>query len=78
LNQKDVESCPEKDAIFQVIRTWENARSANAFPKDIKRELVNPEKSWRLKEVDSNTWTLYELTGGSWSNERTLTRAEGY
>lgn len=78
LNQKDVESCPEKDAIFEVIRTWENARSANAFPKEIKKQLMDPQRSWRLKETDQNTWKLYELRDGTWANERTLTRAKGY
>jgi hypothetical protein len=78
LNQKDVESCPEKDAIFEVIRTWENARSANAFPKEIKKQLMDPQRSWRLKETDQNTWKLSELRDGTWANERTLTRAKGY
>ncbi|SFB52244.1 hypothetical protein [Algoriphagus aquimarinus] len=55
LNQKDVESCPEKDAIFKVIRIWENARSANAIPKAVKKELVNPKRTWRLKEIDRET-----------------------
>ncbi|GAB3665731.1 hypothetical protein GCM10028791_41540 [Echinicola sediminis] len=78
LNQKDVESCPQKEAIFEVIRTWENARSANAFPNDLKRLLVDPKRSWRLKEADKNTWKLYELVADKWTNERILTRAEGY
>ncbi len=78
LNQKDVESCPEKDAIFEVIRTWENARAANAFPKEIKKKLVDPQRTWRLNEVDQDTWKLLELRDGAWADERTLTRAEGY
>ena len=37
INQKDVESCSQKDQIFAAIRTWEDARHANAFPRAIKR-----------------------------------------
>ena len=38
IGQKDVESCPQKYAIFNVIRTWEEARRADAFPTHIKKE----------------------------------------
>lgn len=49
IGQRDVESCPEKYAIFQVIRTWEEARRANAFPTHIRKLLQNPDLSWRLE-----------------------------
>ncbi len=79
LNEKDVESCPHKEEIFKVIRTWENARAANAFPYQLKKHLANPLKSWRLQEgVDSDTWTLYEMVDGKKTNPRILTRAKGY
>lgn len=60
LNQKDVESCPEKYAIFKAIRTWENARAANAFPRSIKKALSDPANQFHLEEIDSNTWMLYK------------------
>ncbi len=60
LNQKDVESCPQKYAIFKAIRTWENARAANAFPRWVKKELVNPSNQFHLEEVNPNTWQLYK------------------
>jgi len=61
LNQKDVESCPEKEAIFKAIRTWENARAANAFPTSIKKLLVKPDRNWQLEAIDDNNWKLYEV-----------------
>lgn len=64
LNQKDVESCPEKEAIFKVIRTWENARAANAFPRSIKQLLSDPARSWRLEQTDRNNWKLYPVVSG--------------
>jgi len=64
LNQKDVESCPQKDAIFKVIRTWENARAANAFPRSVKMLLADPAKNWNLEQVNSNNWKLYQTVGG--------------
>jgi hypothetical protein len=60
INQKDVESCPQKDAIFKAIRTWENARAANAFPRWIKKELANPANQFHLEELGNNTWKLYK------------------
>lgn len=60
LNQQDVESCPQKDAIFKAIRTWENARAANAFPRWVKKELANPANQFHLEESGNNTWNLHK------------------
>jgi len=78
LNQKDVESCPQKDAIFKVIRTWEDARAANAFPRALKKQLADPSKSWTLESVDGNTWKLYQIINGKRINPIILSRAKGY
>jgi hypothetical protein len=65
LNQKDVESCPQKDAIFKAIRTWEDARAANAFPRSIKKMLADPAKSWTLESGENeDTWLLFQLIDG--------------
>lgn len=65
LNQKDVESCPQKDAIFKTIRTWEDARAANAFPRQVKKLLADATKSWTLENGDSEgSWKLYEKVNG--------------
>ncbi|MCD2421849.1 hypothetical protein LQ567_03690 [Niabella pedocola] len=79
LNQKDVESCPQKEAIFSVIRTWEDARAANAFPRWLKAQLSDPAKSWRLEAgKDKNTWVLYQMIGGTKTQPIVLKRAKGY
>ncbi|NQX40880.1 hypothetical protein HQN84_18670 [Pedobacter steynii] len=78
LSQKDVESCPQKDAIFKAIRTWEDARAANAFSRLLKKQLADPKKSWTLEAVDSNTWKLYEKIKGVKANPIVLKRAKGY
>ncbi|WP_211322911.1 hypothetical protein [Arenibacter echinorum] len=78
LNQKDVESCPEKEAIFKVIRTWENARAANAFPRDVKKLLTKPEKNWRLLDGENkDTWILNELKDGKNVKSYILNRVQG-
>lgn len=65
LGQKDVESCPQKQAIFNVIRTWEEARRADAFPTHIRKMLQNPALSWRLeKKADNSGWILYQIDKG--------------
>lgn len=61
LNQRDVESCPEKFQIFRAIRTWENARVANAFPGWVKKELANPANQFHLVETSVDTWKLYKI-----------------
>lgn len=65
VGQKDVESCPQKYDIFRVIRTWEEARRADAFPTHIKKLLQNPALSWRLEEQsDKKGWILYRMENG--------------
>ncbi|WOK04927.1 hypothetical protein RT717_17740 [Imperialibacter roseus] len=65
LNQKDVESCPQKEAVFKVIRTWEDARAANAFPRSVKKLLADPERNWTLQEAENeDSWVLHELKDG--------------
>jgi hypothetical protein len=79
LNQKDVEACPQKEAIFHVIRTWEDARAANAFPRWVKTQLADATKSWKLEAGnDANTWKLYEVVNGNKLSPLVLKRASGY
>lgn len=73
LNQKDVESCPQKEAIFKVIRTWENARAANAFPRWVKTALADPANSFHLEEVNSKEWNLYK-TGRDGTQQQLFAR----
>ncbi len=60
INQKDVEACTEKYAIFKAIRTWENARAANAFPRWVKKQLADPANQFHLEELDKDTWKLHK------------------
>lgn len=78
INQKDVESCPQKQAIFNAIRTWEEARAANAFPRNIRKMLTNPAYDWRLVANDKDNWTLNRLNNGTIIESFALTRAAGY
>ncbi|MDE5944752.1 MAG: hypothetical protein K2G93_04115 [Rikenella sp.] len=65
LGQRDVESCPQKYAIFRVIRTWEEARRADAFPTHIRRLLQDPSLNWRLEaRDDGRSWKLDQLVDG--------------
>ena len=79
INQEMIESCPHKYEIFKAIKTWENARAANAFPRQIKKLLANPEKNWTLKEGEiKDVWYLCELINGEKIKTYTLTRGDGY
>jgi hypothetical protein len=80
LNQKDVESCPQKDLIFKTIRTWEDARAANAFPGWVRKALADPANNFRLEALDKNHWNLY-IMGNAGTDKRLFTklkRAKNY
>ncbi len=79
VSQKDVESCPQKDKIFKAIRTWEDARVANAFTRSVKEMLRNPVYNWTLEAgSDKDSWTLYRLIDGKKTESYHLKRAVGY
>lgn len=78
LSQKLVERCSNKYEIFKTLRTWENARAANAFTRTIKKQLANPSKNWRLVEINRNTWKLYQRINAENINPIILTRSKGY
>lgn len=80
LGQKDVESCPQKEAIFKAISTWENARAANAFPRWVKKELSDAAQSFHLEEVDANHWNLFKVKAGGSGKQLfvALTRDKAY
>ncbi|HPT14585.1 MAG TPA: hypothetical protein PK796_07340 [Bacteroidales bacterium] len=48
-----------KAAYFKIIRTWESARAANAFPAAIKRSMRDPSNYYHLEQLDENLWELY-------------------
>ncbi|RPE08124.1 hypothetical protein EGT74_13730 [Chitinophaga lutea] len=80
LEQKSVESCPQKEAIFHVIKTWEAARAANAFPRWVKKALADPANTFRLEGIDADHWNLFTI-GKDGSQKKLfarLERAKGY
>ena len=77
INQEDVEKCPQKERIFSTIRTWEDARHANAFPRSIRKLLMNPDYDWRLEaQPDGKSWLLYQMVDGRNTNVYTLKRTK--
>ena len=60
-----MEKCPQKEAIFNAIRTWQEARKANAFPRSIRKMLMNPAFDWHLeKDVHPDRWILFRMQNG--------------
>ena len=80
LSKSSVESCPKKYEIFAAIKTWENARSANVFSRNLKKLLADPTRDWHLEQVDNNSWQLYQMSGGVKGSATLLKRdiAGGY
>jgi hypothetical protein len=80
LSKSAVESCSMKYEIFKVIKTWENARAANAFPRSVKKQLADSTRDWHLEQVDQNNWKIYSVVNGVSETSIPLTRdiAGGY
>jgi len=78
LNQEGVESCPQKYPIFKAIRIWENARAANAFPRNIKKILSDEKRQFHLEQTDGDNWKLYEVKAPEKVLITELKRAKGY
>lgn len=61
LSEKSAESCPQKYAIFNAVKAWENARAAGAFTSQIKKELADTTQYFHLEQSGENTWSLYKV-----------------
>ncbi|MBN2661989.1 MAG: hypothetical protein JXR54_12030 [Tannerellaceae bacterium] len=65
IDQNDVEKCPQKEAIFNAIKTWQDARKANAFPRNIRIMLMNLAFDWHLeKDIQPDSWVLFRMQNG--------------
>ncbi|MEO6289316.1 MAG: hypothetical protein ABIO76_05320 [Ginsengibacter sp.] len=78
ISQTSVESCPKKYEIFSTIKTWENARAANAFSREIKKQLADPGRQFHLEQMDNTTWKLFEVKDTGNHLLAILAREEGY
>lgn len=45
--------------IITAIRVWENARMAQAFPAELKREMEHIANEYTLEETSPTSWNLY-------------------
>lgn len=61
LCENDIEKNPQKYEIFKAFRTWEDARAANIFPKNLKIKMQNGENRYHLERAADNTWKLYPV-----------------
>jgi alpha-N-arabinofuranosidase len=79
LSEKSVAACPARYAILKAIRTWEDARAADAFPRWVKRELADPSQYFHLEEKDQGTWELFKVNADGSGREWwvTLSRDAG-
>ena len=73
LSEKTVEQCKDKYEIFKAFRTWEDARKANIFPQELKKEMQIKENLYHLERIDDHSWMLYSVTSsGERINPRKL------
>lgn len=64
MNPATIAACPVKDEIIETIAVWERARAANAFPRKVKREMMDPVYDWTIEECDGgNSWLLNRKGG---------------
>ena len=80
MSEKKVEACPDKYAIFHAVKTWEDARAANAFPRWVKKELQDVSQYFHLEAVNANNWNLYKVNADGTDKKLvvTLKRDPGY
>lgn len=73
LNEANVEKCPQKEEIFKAFRIWEDARTAQIFPAELKKEMQKQENKYHLEQIDAQTWKLFSVTeSGEFANPRIL------
>lgn len=58
-NGKAVAENGSSEDIITAIRVWENARMAQAFPAELKREMEHIANEYTLEETSPTTWNLY-------------------
>ena len=61
----EIGSAPQRDEIIATIATWERARAANAFPRSVRREMMNPAYDWTIEETDGGKAWLLHRKGGN-------------
>ena len=77
ISEAAMEKRPDKQAIFQAFRTWEDAKSAGVFPAALRQEMQEEKNKYHLQRVDNNTWLLYVVSDkGTFIAPRTLKRAK--
>lgn len=73
LSENSVEKCKDKERVFKAFRTWEDARRAGVFSKDLKEEMKAQENRYHLERSGEQEWTLYTVNAsGERVNPRTL------
>lgn len=61
ISQDRVERNPHKEAMFNTFRTWELAREANVFPKELKIEMRDSGNFYHLEQTTEKSWKLYKV-----------------
>lgn len=64
LSEAVVEKHPLKKELFRAFRTWEEARAAQVFPENLKKEMRKPGIRYHLERLDDRTWRLYRMIPG--------------
>lgn len=65
LSENAVEKNPQKAEIFKTFRAWEDARIANVFPKELKKEMQEETNRYHLEQVDEKTWKIYQVAASN-------------
>lgn len=73
LSERSAEACAKKYEIFAAVKTWENARAANAFTPAIKVQLADTGKKFHLEQLNDHSWKLYQVVNGDLVNPVWLT-----
>lgn len=69
-----VEKCPHKYELFKAFRTWEDARAAQVFPEDVKKDMQKQENRYHLEQISPESWQLYRVNSAGKQSKYKLLR----
>jgi hypothetical protein len=61
VSQDAIDSTGEKDAIFKSYRTWEDARDAGVFTRELKRKLTDPSFKFHIERTGPSAFTVFPV-----------------
>ncbi|MDR3260373.1 MAG: hypothetical protein LBT78_00910, partial [Tannerella sp.] len=60
--EEHIETNGFEQALYEVVREWQQARQAKAFTSEQRERMKNPKNEFHLEKAGANQWRLYPVT----------------